>query len=277
MNIVKASGEKEKFKEEKIVFSLERVGLNHLKAKEIAKEVKGLSKSGIRSETILDVVIDLLKRDDPMVAIKYNLKRALMNLGPSGYPFEKYFAGILKEYGYEVSVGEIVQGHCVNQEVDIIATKGNKRYMVECKHHSSSGLRSDLKVALYTYARFLDVKEAWMKDRNPQKFHQAILVTNTRCTSEALKFASCRKVDVIAWHYPQNNNLEELIEKKSLYPITILFSLSDKAKTKLLKNNIVFAKDLINIDYKKFAKKTGVGLNELKKLNNEVQLIYDQS
>lgn len=275
MEIIKASGKREKFSEKKLRYSLERVGVHSSVVDRMVKEIGRKATPGIRSKEILKIVLDLLKREDPALAAKYNLKSAMMNLGPSGYPFEEYFAGVLKENGYEVRVGERVKGLCANQEVDVIAIKGERHLMIECKYHNSSGARSDLKVALYTYARFLDVKEVWEKrPGHVEKFHQAVLVTNTKCTSEAIKFAKCRGIKIIAWHYPSGQNLQNLIERKNLYPVTVLLSLNNVARRKLLKKGIVFAKDLIGMDIERVSRETGISLSEMNILQDEARKIH---
>lgn len=147
--------------------------------------------------------------------------------------------------------------------------------MIECKYHNSHGARSDLKVALYTYARFLDVKEVWEKHANVERFHQAVLVTNTKCTSEAIKFAKCRGIKVIAWSYPSGENLQSLIEGRNLYPVTVLFSLSNSARSNLLRKGIIFARDLVDMDIERVSWETGISLNEMKTLQNEARKIHN--
>ncbi len=275
MEIVKASGKRERFSEKKLRYSLERVGVGASEANSIVGEVRRRIRVGARTKEILEIVLGLLRHKNPAMAAKYNLKSAMMNLGPSGYPFEEYFAGVLREHGYETRVGEMVKGFCADQEIDIIAVKGDRHLMIECKYHNSSGARSDLKVALYTYARFLDVKEVWEeRHEDVEKFHQAVLVTNTKCTSEAIKFAKCRGIKVVAWHYPAGQNLQNLIERKNLYPITVLLSLSNTAKRKLLKRGMVFSRDLIGADIEKISRETGIPMNEMEGLRNEAEKIH---
>ncbi len=269
MNIKKASGQEEPFNKDKLGSSIRRVGLTEGKVKEIVQKVQRELYAGISSQKILEIVLRLIREEDLGAAAKYNLKKAIMNLGPSGYPFEKYFAGVLKRYGYQTKVGEIVPGHCVPQEIDIVAVKDDRRLIVECKYHNGPGIQTDLKVALYTYARFLDVKEFWSDTRDCQ----AVLVTNTKFTSPAIKFAQCRNIKMIGWHYPATQNLEKFIEDKSLYPITILFSLKNQSVNKLLENGIIFTEDLIGINVQKTAQELAIPLNEMKKLQEEAEQI----
>ncbi len=275
MEIIKASGKREEFSEKKLRYSLGRVGAGLSDINLIVKEVRRKVRDGTKSKEILETVLDFLRYRDPAIAAKYNLKNAIMNLGPSGYPFEEYFARVLKEHGYETRIGEMVKGFCADQEIDIIAVRGNHHLMIECKYHNSPGARSDLKVALYTYARFLDVKEAWEKrDKNVEKFHQAVLVTNTKCTSEAIRFAKCRGIKVIAWSYPFGQNLQNMIEQKNLYPITVLLSLSSMARRKLLRRGIIFARDLMDVDIEKISQETGIPAKEIESLQDEARKIH---
>lgn len=252
MNIVKASGQREPFNEEKIRESLRRIDLGEYDIDRIVSRVKQKIKPGITSDQVLKMVLSMLQDKGLNYSARYNLKRAMIDLGPTGYPFEIFFSKILQEYGYDTEVGQIVRGHCANQEIDIIAVKDNKRYMVECKFHHTFGVKSDLKVALYTYARFLDVKEAWeRKETSSDRIHQAMLVTNTKCSIDAIRFAECRGVKIICWKYPQKENLENLIDSKGLYPITVLPSLNKRAKNALFKEGVILARDLIGLDYGK--------------------------
>lgn len=155
MEIIKSSGEKQKFSREKLYGSLKRAGAEPELAQEISQKIAKTIQSGISSEKILEEVSYCLQKENPMLAARYNLKRAIMELGPTGFPFESYIAEILKEYGYDTKVGRRVQGYCVNHEVDVIAQKGKKHFMIECKYHNRGGSRSDVKVALYTFARFI--------------------------------------------------------------------------------------------------------------------------
>ena len=56
------------------------------------------------------MAFNLLKGKSKHVAAKYHLKGAIMELGPSGYPFEKFVAAILSHQGYKVQIGQIVKG-----------------------------------------------------------------------------------------------------------------------------------------------------------------------
>lgn len=275
MDIIKASGEKEKFEKEKIFQSLKRAGADSELAQKICQRVSKDTKPGIKTDDIFNQTLICLQKENPILAARYNLKNAIMELGPTGFPFERFIAEILKEYGYETKIGEQVRGHCVVHEVDVIAMKGKEHFMVECKYHNNRGLKTDVKVALYTYGRFLDLKKVWEKMPGHQYFfHQAWLVTNTKCTSQAIRFARCQGLKIISWHYPKGESLNELIDKKGLYPVTILPSLSEFAKKKLAQNNIILAKDLLRYSQDDLIKGFGIYSDLAKKLREEINSLY---
>ncbi len=272
MDIIKASGEKEKFSEKKLYQSLKRARVQHSLAERVSKEIAKKISPGISSDEILSQVTSHLKKESPILAARYSLKKAIMEMGPTGFHFEKYVAEILKQYDYNTKVGKIVRGYCINHEIDVVAEKEKKHFMIECKYHNSRGIHSDVRAALYTYARFLDLKSAWEQAPNHKYFfHQAWLVTNTRCTSEAIRYAECIGLKIISWRYPRNESLEYLIEKKGLYPITVLLSLTRQAKEKLAEKQLVLAKDLLKYSIGNLAKITGLKSNIIKKLQEEAK------
>ncbi len=234
MYIIKASGKKEEFSRKKIEGTCLRAGASRQLAKEVANKVAKKVYNGMQTREILKLALDLLRKD-PDVAARYKLKEAIMKLGPAGFLFEKFIGAVLKNHGYKTKVDQILRGKKVNQEVDVIA-KLKKTYMVECKYHNKPGIHSDLKVAMYTYARFLDLKKY---------FDQPWLITNTKCTPTAFRYAKGVNLEITSWHYPKGKSLRDLIEKKKLYPITMLNSVRGDIKYKLIKANIILAKDLL--------------------------------
>lgn len=262
--IIKASGEKALFSEEKIRLSSRRAGASPQLSDEIARAVKKRVGPSFSSEQIYKCVLGELQKRDPRTAYRYSLKKAIMKLGPAGFLFEKYVARILENYGYSAKVGRVIQGRCVGHEVDVTASKDGKSFMVECKYHNRRGIRSDVKVVLYTFARFLDIK------KRKELFHQAWLVTNTKCTSQAIKYANCVDLRIIAWRYPRGRGLEYFIEKKGLYPVTILPSLSKKVIQRLSEANIIVAGDLLKYSVENLTKLVSISPSFAKKIQEEV-------
>jgi hypothetical protein len=243
--ITKASGIQANFSEEKLKQSLLRSGAANNVVDMVAAEVKSKLYAGMPTKKIYKLAYGLLKKYSKHVAAKYKIKIAIMELGPSGYPFEKYIAELLKNNGFTVKVGEIVNGHCVKHEIDVIAEKEDKYYMIECKYHHAQGIICTVKIPLYVEARFRDVENGSDKaaaDRT--RFHQGWLVTNTRFSTDAVQYGTCAGLHLVGWNYPSKGSLNNLIEKSGLYPLTCLTSLTRKEKQLLLDNNIVLCKEI---------------------------------
>ncbi len=263
--VIKASGEKEEFDENKIFNTVVRAGASKKLAEKISNNVKKKIYDGITTKKILKITLNLLK-EKPEIASRYDLKRAIMSLGPSGFPFEKFFAKILGNYGFKTEIGKIISGKNISHEIDIIAKK-KFTYMIECKYHNQLGIHTNVKVALYTYARFLDLKNS------KYKFDYPWLSTNTKCTLDAINYAKSVSMKITTWNYPKNNSLQKLIERKKLYPITILKSIRGNMKERLSYIGITIAKDILEYNFEELSLKTGFSdrvLNQIIKEAKEV-------
>jgi len=263
MYVIKASGEKEELDVEKVRKTCLRAGASRELADKIAKEVEKRAYDGITTREVLYLTLKLLK-EEPEAAIRYDLKRAIMSLGPTGFPFEKFVAELLQNYGYKTKVGQVIRGKCVDHEIDIVAEKDGKRCMVECKYHNALGIYTDLKVALYTHARFLDFGD---------NFDQAWLVCNTKLTIAARKYAKCAGLKIMSWRYPREESLERMIEEKKLYPITILRSVKGFARDRLFQAGIVLARDLLDYGFERLKKMTELPQDKLNKIMEEAKVV----
>ncbi|MBL7911545.1 MAG: restriction endonuclease [Bacteroidia bacterium] len=245
--VTKASGEKTQFSEKKLRMSLQRAGASEEQIKFITKEVGNKIFEGISTKEIYKLAFTLLKESSRHLAARYHLKQALMELGPSGYPFEKYVAEILKYQGYQTKVGEIVQGQCVTHEIDVIAEKGDHCYMIECKYHNLPGIFCDVKIPLYIQSRFKDVEAQWIKmAAHVTRFYQGWVFTNTKFSIDAVQYGKCVGLNLIGWDYPVKGSLREQIDTLGLYPITCLTSLTKAEKGRLLEKKIVLCKEIYN-------------------------------
>lgn len=232
-NVLKADGSIEPYDEGKILSSIKRAGIPSQLHSQIIDHVKQHLYDKIPTSEIYKHIEEFFSvSHEPYAQTRYSLKRAIMELGPTGFPFEVYVSKILNAAGFNTEVGVVLIGKCVRHEVDVVAKNANGKIMVECKFHNRPGIKSDLHVSLYTKARFEDLK-------NKHEFTHAMLVTNTKVTSDALSYANCEGVKVLSWDYPEGESLRDLIEKYKLYPITQLSSLSFSEKQALLEKDIV--------------------------------------
>ncbi len=236
--VIKASGDKELFSEEKLASSIRRAGIPEDLQKTVANHVRGKLYDGIKTSEIYNHIVEFLERSEyPYAKTRYSLKQAIMTLGPSGYPFEDYLAKVFTAEGYQTQVRQILQGTCVTHEIDVVLEKQGTRAIVEAKYHNTPGIKTTIHVSLYTKARFDDVKEK-------NNIAQAWLVSNTSVTVDAISYAQCVGMKIMSWNYPNENSLRELIEKHRLFPITALTTVSLQHKQQLLNNHVVLCKQI---------------------------------
>ena len=238
--IIKASGDQEDFSEEKLVRSLAGSGLTVDTASQTLNYLKSHLRSGITTHDIFGQVSGYLRDNAPKENyFNYGLKRAIMKLGPSGHPFERLIGDLLERYGYETQVSVTLGGECITHEIDVIAVKDNKTYFIECKYHNAPGTKSDVQVALYTYARFLDIKKAMEALFDKERIYQPWLIINTKLTYDALDYAKCMNIKSTTWSFPKEESLHSLIINSGLHPVTVLDSIPENKLQSLLERDIV--------------------------------------
>lgn len=242
--VIKKSGESVPFNPEKLRRSLLKAGAGKQDIEEINREILTILKPGISTSEIYRKAYKMLRTREHGVAARYRLKEAIFELGPTGYPFEKFVGALLRFQGYRVKTGVIVEGLCVQHEVDVVASSGNETIMAECKFHSDPGRKSDVKVPLYIDSRFRDIRKRRERDGNKSLFH-AWLVTNSRFTGDALDYGTCSGLKLISWDYPQSGSLRQRIDLAGLFPVTCLGTLTRGQKKKILEQDVVLCRELL--------------------------------
>lgn len=245
--VIKSTGERERFSLKKLRRSLTRSGADDETIKRIVDHIVPELHNGMRTAQIYKHAYDILKKNKYPVAIRYSLRKAVMELGPSGFPFEKFVAEVLRGKGFTARTGVILPGFCVSHEVDVLMEKDDRHIFAECKFHNQQGIKTDVKVALYVHARFLDLQRGHdEKELALPKVHEGWLITNTKLTSDAIQYANCAGLTVIGWDYPEEGNLQDLILETGVHPLTFLSTLSQTDKNNLLEQGIVMCRDLKN-------------------------------
>lgn len=270
IDIIKSSGEKVKFSLDKLRASLNRIGADKETIDHIIDNVRDELYQGISTKEIYNRAFALLKKKKSHLASKYKLKKAIYELGPTGFPFERFVSAILENSGYKTEVGAFLQGKCVKHEIDVIAHKQNETTIIECKFHSEQGLNCNVKIPLYINSRYIDVKTHWdTNPRNGTALTKGWVVTNTRFTEDAIQYGNCCGLFLLSWDYPKDNGLKDRIDKLGLYPITVSTLLTNREKQFLLSRDIVLCKDLIGDSF--FLDHLGISDTRKQKILNEIK------
>jgi hypothetical protein len=243
--VIKSSGKRVKFSLSKLRSSLKRSGANKETIDSIIDKVRDELYQGISTKEIYNRAYALLKKKKSYLASKYKLKKAIYELGPTGFPFERFIKEILRYSGYDTVVGEVLNGKCVSHEVDVIANKNNETTIIECKFHGEQGLNCNVKVPLYINSRFLDIKSSWEANGNSTALNSCWVVTNTRFSEDAVQYGRCSGLYLLSWDYPNNESLRDRIDRLGLYPITVSTLLTKREKQFLLSRNIVLCRQLL--------------------------------
>lgn len=244
--IRKASGEEQQFEKWKLERSLRNAGADEDLINEIVQNIELWISNKLTTKDIYKRAFSILRKKKSGAANRYRLKQAIAELGPTGYPFEKFIGHLFEKQGYKVEVGQVIDGVCVTHEMDVIATNHTVQHLVECKYSSDQGKQISVQVPLYVRSRVNDIieKRKTLPEYNNISF-TGWVVTNTRFSSDSLAYGKCSGLHLLAWDYPQGNGLKELIERFKMYPLTILSQLSKNDKQKFLNQGIVLCAQLL--------------------------------
>ncbi len=268
--ILNAGGLREEFDQLKVQRTCLRAGAEKETAERIAAEVASSVRDGMTTKHILKLTLKLLEKlEAPHVVARYDLKGAIMRLGPAGFPFETFLGEVLGEFGYKTRLRQILQGFCVTHEIDVIAEKDGARGMIECKYRNSSGDYIGIKDALYTYARFLDLVDGH-KAGKCEEFGQVWLATNTKFSEEVLKYATCKGMRLIGWRYPKGGSLEEMVESKRLYPITVLRTLDPLSQRRFAAADLMLCTHAARLSLDELHDKTALPTRKLAIIMDEI-------
>ena len=154
-----------------------------------------------------------------------------------------------------------MNGKCVKHEIDVFAVNNNEVLAVECKYRNSGGSTTDVKTAMYVHSRFRDLASV-IKTAYPGKSFRGMLITNTRFTTDAIQYAACTGMHLKSWRYPETGGLQEMVETKKLYPVTVISGVKSGLIKTLFDNDIILLKDLAGMKSEKMMKM--LSLNERK-------------
>jgi len=269
--VTKADGSKQPFDKQKIINTCLRLQATPEQAQSIADKIEAKAYDGIPTKKILQMVFQYMKKYRPAIGYQIDLKQAIAMLR-SKPDFEIFVAKLFEAMGYEVKTNLIIQGKCIEHEIDVVAKKGNEIILVEVKHHVNHHTYSGLDVFLQLNSTLEDLKEGYESGKNSFKFTRAILICNTKVSDHGRRYALCRGLEFIAWKFPPEKGLERLIEEYKLYPITFLKEIERDEAYKLADVGIVTVKQLLD-DAEKISRKSGINKNRVLQLQKAAKIV----
>ncbi|PCI29959.1 hypothetical protein COB55_01095 [Candidatus Wolfebacteria bacterium] len=245
MDIKKATGRHEAFSHAKLSASLRRAGVPGHQVEQVSSAIERGLEPGITSTDIFRSALRHLVKEDLDTAVSYGLRRAVNSLGPEGFIFEQYVEALLRAYGYKTERNVIMQGMCVDHEIDVLAKKDHIHYLIEAKYRNSPGIKTHIDVVMYADARRNDIAPYQEKNEKEKARHIMWLITNTKFTRKSIQYAECRDLLLTGWNYPKEDNLQDLIRKKKAYPVTVLPSLSRAGRKVFVEKGMLLAQDIL--------------------------------
>lgn len=269
--VTKADGSKQPFDKRKIIDTCLKLQATPQQAQSIADKIEARAYDGIPTKKILQMVFRYMKKYRPAIGYRIDLKQAIAMLR-SKPDFEIFVAKIFEAMGYSVEMNLVIQGKCIEHEIDVVARKGEEAILVEAKHHVNPHTYSGLDVFLQLNSTLEDLREGYEMGKNNFKFTRAILICNTKISEHAKRYALCRNLEFIAWKFPPERGLEIIIEEYKLYPITILREIEREEAYKLADAGIVTLKQLLN-DASEISKKSKIGENRILQLQKAAKIV----
>ena len=247
MNIKNNAAETVEFEISKLENSLRNSGAGEQSLKRVLETILPKCFDGITTGELYRMAFEELKKISNSVAARYSLKKALLELGPAGFYFEQWIARVFQNIGYKTETGQLIKGHAVTHEADVIAKKDDKTYWVECKFRNAEDTKISVTTPMYVLSRIKDISNIqYNLFGTKTEFTDGWLITNTYFTKDSIAFSEYYGLRLLSWDYPKDKNIKSLVDQNALYPITCLTTLDGKQKQKLLEEKCVLAKELFN-------------------------------
>lgn len=266
-NILKAGGFVEPFSIIKLRNSLVKSGLSAKRCNDICDQIKNEISEGSNTGQIYKKAFKLVKESSPIATAHYSLKKSLFLLGPEGHHFEIYVEKYFQRLGYSTESRKIYQGKFIKHEIDVIGNLNGKFFFAECKFHNHSGIKNDVKVALYVKARWDDLKQGPF-GKDLKSFY---LVSNTSFTHDAIAYSKGTGLNLLGINMPFEDSFFDQIKRLKLFPITTLRRLPKSFRKILLNKEKVIAFELIKEG--KLLKDIGMSENEINMLFEEIRIL----
>lgn len=274
INVVKSNGEVQPLDLEKVERTVLRAGASAKIASQISSEVARRAFQGISTREISKMVRKLLVRLAPAASRRYELRDAIIKLGPAGFDFEKYIADLLVTYGYKTELPPLLEGACITHEVDVLATKNGRVAMIEAKLRHQLGIFITIKDTTHTWTRFLDINDAAVRGTSLH-LDECWIITNSRFSHDSVKFGACKGMTLIGWDHPKERPLPRWIDEIGLYPVTILKSINSRILSALSAANMMLLRDLVDVSPNELRAQLKLPVKIIQRLVGEAKLVLE--
>ncbi|HCC21985.1 hypothetical protein A2480_02420 [Candidatus Uhrbacteria bacterium RIFOXYC2_FULL_47_19] len=274
MLIKKSNGELVTFDPNKIRATIKRAGANNELADRVLQRIQAKVRNGMATKRLFAIVRKELRRESRHLAQRYNLRTALLRLGPAGFKFEKYVASILNAYDYTALVPEQEYiGLCVKHEVDVVATKGGHSLVIEAKFRNRFADTVTLRDTLATWARYNDLRDGAETNRSCPLFDEIWIVTNGTFSDRAMQFGLCRGINMVGWRMGQS--LAEMVDHTALYPITVIDNLRQWELERFAKNDLLLCREVVIEDPDRLSDRLQLPRSRTKQIWKECQAVVE--
>ncbi|RLZ06542.1 PDDEXK family nuclease [Faecalibacter macacae] len=246
MKVTKFNGELVDYNPKALKISLTKSGATKDEVEEVFDLMTPDIFDGIKTQDLYTLAFENLKKYRSSYAARYSLKKALRDLGPEGYYFEKYIKRLMISAGFNAINSQTVQGTAVTHEIDVVTEKDGKLYFCECKFRNDVDAKISVTTPMYFMSRMIDVCDHeytfFNKTLKPTK---GFLITNAYLTSDSVNWAAHYNVGMISWNFPEKMSLKYLIDNLAIYPITCLTTLNEEQQKELMKEGCLLVQDII--------------------------------
>jgi hypothetical protein len=271
-NVIKADGTKQPYDRYKVMRTARNYGVPEEYIVEVAADIEKHLYEGMRTRDILRLIHTVARRYQPAVDARTNVRRAIGLFRPKP-DFELYVQALLAGSGYEVGEGRILKGRCGEHEVDAIARKDGITYFVEVKHHHNHHRMTGLDEGRIARAIVEDVQEGYKEGRNHFTVDKAMIVSNTKLSSHAKRYAACWDIKHIGWDNPAEENIASMVADRMLCPVTLIKGVNARMRKNLVHAGIVTIGQLLTHSPGELAEMTGMPEREMILLSDRAEKV----
>jgi hypothetical protein len=199
--VIKHDGSRQLYDQQKVLSSILRSGVEKKQAINILGQVESKLYDGIPTKEIYRIVSEEIKKSGLVHPSRlYRLRELLAKMDP--IDFEKFIHQCLNQDGFESQWNILVDGFCIDHQLDIIAKdQEGTTFYVEVKHKRNPHRDIGLGTVAEVWARFEDLKKGYKTGRNKYQFSSAWLFTNAKFSEHAKKYSRCKELNLTGWRY----------------------------------------------------------------------------